>query len=144
MFFAWINSKFYMLLAVLLVYLLQNYLLFCPCSSIYFIMTSTGAHLVVNKQKLLDQNISFQRYFFVCGNSFFIILELADLYAFMNLVNSVLGWALNIICMWSLSWFHCFYSYFYIPTDYVISLYLLKSNRAIHRTTYRGGRLLAR
>ena len=45
----------------------------------------------LNKQKLLDQNISFHRYFLICGNSFFIILELADLYAFMNLVNSVLG-----------------------------------------------------
>jgi hypothetical protein len=54
-----------------------------------------GEPPVVNKQKLLDQNISFQSFLRTNGKSRFISRELALFYALMKLDNSVLGCALN-------------------------------------------------
>lgn len=66
-------------------------------------MTLIGTPPVVKKQKLLDQNVSFQINCLTLGKSGFIKRALAPLYTLMNFVNSVLGWTLNRIGICSLS-----------------------------------------
>lgn len=55
------------------------------------------ASAVVKRQKLLDQNISFQRNCLTLGKSRFINRALALLYALMNFISFVLGCVLNIM-----------------------------------------------
>ena len=51
--------------------LVRSVHLLCPCLCMYFFITSIGAPPVVSKQKLLDQNISFQSFLRIAGNFFF-------------------------------------------------------------------------
>jgi hypothetical protein len=67
----------------------------------YRLITSIGAPPAVNKQKLGLQKYSFQRLLCILGNSFFTMRILALLYALINLLISVFGYALKSICTWS-------------------------------------------
>ncbi len=59
----------------------------------YCLMISivTVTPFTVKRQMLCDQNISFHNFSLISGNSFLISLLLADLYALVNLLISVLG-----------------------------------------------------